>query len=151
MRGKKKKKKKALTVAQDPMRASPLWLLTSSPFFLFFISTQQRFRACFCPKPFVLAAPLPGALSLTCSLTNMKSSPKCHLSVRPHLTTLCISNILHCQQPHPPTLNLFPSSAYRHLLTFLSFFLTVPLLQLDYKICEGRVFYLFNFSWILNA
>lgn len=150
MRG-KKKKKRPLRWLRIPWGHLPcdFWHRPHSSSSSFQLS--KDFRHASVQSPLCLLLPLPGALSLTCSLTDMKSSPKCHLSARPRLTTLCISNILHCHQPHPHTLNLFPSSAYRHLLTFLSFFLTVPLLQLDYKICEGRAFYLFNFSWILNA
>lgn len=94
-------------------------------------------------RPLYLLFPLPGIRSLACSLTSMKSSLLCHLSVRPNMTPLW--KAAHSPPPRvpSPTWPYFPCNTYHPLLTFL-FFKIVSHLQLDFKI----VYMSFNFNWI---
>lgn len=100
-------------------------------------------------KPLYLLFSLPGTLSLTYSLTYTKASLKCHLSVRPYLTTLCQAATI--STPSSPIYpGLIFSITYHYLLAFLTFLKNH--LSSHYKTNWDRVFHLLsNFSWIPNA
>lgn len=138
-------KPEVFTSAQGPKWCHPLPLDMISISFLLIKNVSYTSAS----RPLYLLFSLPGTLSLTHSLTYTKASLKCHLSVRPYLTTLCQAATI--STPSSPIYpGLIFSITYHYLLAFLTFLKNH--LSSHYKTNWDRVFHLLsNFSWIPNA